>query len=347
MPFNRFIATLTLSASLIIAACDNSESIQAETEPPVPGDLGQTVDHHMHLSTDIDREALAAINAVLPPEMQGEEVDWSAPPIGAEEIIGELNGAGLDRGVIVSSGYLAVMPENPARLEDKEDMLRRINDSTMAEARRYPERLLGFCAVNPILVSAEAEIERCVETWNTDGLKLHFTNSDVDLRDAAHLARLRSVLETAARRNLPVMTHMRTRATDFGAEDVRNFATRVLIHTPNLDIHISHLSGWGGFDANTLEALEAWAYLFETTELAANDGIGFNTSATVTRHPNEFYAPVAELMHRIGIQRFFIGSDWPSHNSPRWVGLNVHNQLPLSETDMEALLSNAANWIAD
>lgn len=59
-------------------------------------------------------------------------------------------------------------------------------------------------------------------------MKLHLTNSGLDLRDKAHVARLARAFEAAGRHHKMIMIHMRTRAEDYGAQDVEIFLKAVL-----------------------------------------------------------------------------------------------------------------------
>jgi uncharacterized protein len=59
---------------------------------------------------------------------------------------------------------------------------------------RFTDRLRGFCSVNPLKDYALEEITRCARDPRLrSGLKMHFGNSDVDLGDAKHVARLLDV----------------------------------------------------------------------------------------------------------------------------------------------------------
>lgn len=62
------------------------------------------------------------------------------------------------------------------------------NDWTSQQVAQYPDRLRGFCGVNPIRVYALDEIARCArDPQLRAGLKLHFGNSDVNVNDGHRL----------------------------------------------------------------------------------------------------------------------------------------------------------------
>jgi predicted TIM-barrel fold metal-dependent hydrolase len=66
------------------------------------------------------------------------------------------------------------------------------NDWVSQQVARYPDRLQGFCSVDPLKGYALAEIARCAQNPNLHyGLKLHFGNSDVDLDNPEHVEKIR------------------------------------------------------------------------------------------------------------------------------------------------------------
>jgi len=73
----------------------------------------------------------------------------------AEQLIARMDRADIDRAVVFS------FPEQIS------------NDYIAESVERYPDRLIGFAAVNPWLTTAEDELKRAVETLGLKGLKLH------------------------------------------------------------------------------------------------------------------------------------------------------------------------------
>ena len=94
----------------------------------------------------------------------------------------------------------------------------------------------GHCgwphSVNPLGDNALAEIDRCVSTGAFAGLKLHFANSKVDLRDRDHVVTLRRLFARINALRLPTVVHVRTMRRDFGSEDVEAFTKGVLDNLP-------------------------------------------------------------------------------------------------------------------
>lgn len=76
--------------------------------------------------------------------------------------------------------------------------MRAENDWTAAQVAAHPDRLVGFCGVNPLKPYAMEEIERCAKDhYLRTGLKLHFGNSDVQLDVPEQVAQLKRVFASA------------------------------------------------------------------------------------------------------------------------------------------------------
>lgn len=314
-------------------------------EPPTPGELGVVADHHLHLQTAPGIRAMVAFNKNLDEELKSQHVDENMPVIYAADLIEQLDQAGIRYGTVLSSAYFYGMPEYKASNQERRDKTRKLNDLVADEVARYPKRLRAFCGVGVLSGFAIEEVTRCAEDLSMVGVKIHFANADVDLFRRDDLERLRQFFEHVRSLDLPVVLHMRTRNRDFGRADVDNFVNEVLVHVPGIELYIAHLSGWGGYDVNTHEALTTWAEVLESSAIAEPDKINFDIAATVTRHPAEENAKIAELVRRIGTAHFFVGSDWPAFNKPRWVPANFRNNVPLTAEELDDILNNVAPYI--
>ena len=84
-------------------------------------------------------------------------------------------------------------------------------DWTSAQIARFPERLVGFCSVNPVKHYAEAELARCAKDPPLRReLKLHVANSRVDYHNPEHIGRLRALFAAANGYRMAIIAHMRT-----------------------------------------------------------------------------------------------------------------------------------------
>src|SRR5215472_10992448 len=88
------------------------------------------VDHHQHL--------LRSANA--PPQ---------GSALNAEELIRQMDAAGIRRSVILSIAYQFGNPFRPA-VANEYQRVKEENDWTAAQAALYPDRLVAFCGVNPL-----------------------------------------------------------------------------------------------------------------------------------------------------------------------------------------------------
>jgi predicted TIM-barrel fold metal-dependent hydrolase len=109
----------------------------------------------------------------------------------ASDLVSLLNAAGMERALVLSVAYQLGNPNKPP-VAAEDAKVRAENDWTSQQVATFPDRLRGFCGVNPLKDYAIAEIMRCAQDPQLHfGLKLHFGNSDVDLRNPEHIAKLK------------------------------------------------------------------------------------------------------------------------------------------------------------
>jgi predicted TIM-barrel fold metal-dependent hydrolase len=299
----------------------------APSEAPVP-----LADHHQHL-----------FRAGLPRSPEG------SGPFGADRLVAMLDEAGIRRAVVLSVAYQFGNPNRPA-VEDEYAQVKAENDWTSGQVGLHPDRLVGFCAVNPLKDYALAELERCAADPNLrTGLKLHFGNSDVQLDLPAHAARVSEVFSAADRNGMAIVIHFRPSVSagrPFGADEARTFISQVLPAAPHVPIQIAHLSGAGGFDDPGIDqALEVFA-----GAVAAEDprvkNLYFDVSGVAGI--GEWKAKGALIVRRIrqlGLSRILYGSDGAvPGNTPReaW---QAFRELPLSEEEFARIAGNVAPYL--
>lgn len=272
--------------------------------PPAVG-----IDHHLHVHSPAIRDFLPAYCA-SPGRRRPCDPDFLDPPR-LESLLASMDAAGVRRGLLMSTGYLAESPlMQPARA-DAAALLRAANDFTAGLARERPQRFLAFIGLNPLTPTALPEIAR----WRGDpavtGIKLHLTNSGVDLRDPAHAASLAAVFRAAADAGFAIMIHLRTQRPDHGAEDVRLFLEQVLPEARGATVQVAHAGGWGGTDLATFSALGVFADAFaQDRDRHAN--VYFDLAAVYgDQTATADLARLAALVRRIGPDRFVAASDWP------------------------------------
>jgi hypothetical protein len=129
------------------------------------------------------------------------------------------------------------------------------------------------------------------------------------------------------------MIHMRTRAEDYGARDVRIFAEQILPHARDIPVVIAHSGGWGGLDENTWDALEAFRQVL-AGEPSRFPNLFFDLAQVfdVDTSP-ENRARLVGVMRSIGVERFAPGSDWPFSGSLDGYLNGAMGLLPLSSQE--------------
>jgi predicted TIM-barrel fold metal-dependent hydrolase len=160
-----------------------------------------------------------------------------------------LDQAGIRRAALFSIAYQFGNPNRPP-IANEYEQVQAENDRVSREVARYPDRLRGFCGVNPLKDYALAEIARCAKDPQMRfGLKLHFGNSDVQLEEPRHVARLREVFRAANDARMAIVMHVRSTISQrrpYGATQARALLTEVLPSAPDVPIQIAHLAGGRG-----------------------------------------------------------------------------------------------------
>jgi uncharacterized protein len=174
-------------------------------------------DHHQHLFSP----ALAALISPAPPATP-------VTPIAADDLIALLDAAGIKRAVVLSTAY--IWEQGTRNVDRPAEKLRADNDWTSQQVAKYPDRLIGFCGINPLKDYALDELARCAKNPNLrNGLKLHFGNSGVDYHNPQHLTQLRRVFSAANSYRMPIVVHMRASFSlklPYGRDEARIFLQR-------------------------------------------------------------------------------------------------------------------------
>ena len=294
-------------------------------------------DHHVHVHSPAILDFLPAYCSSLGRISACPEV--FTRPLTVDDLLADMDAAGVRRAFLMSTAYLAESPMMVPARHDAPDLIRAANDFTVDLARRHPDRLSAFVSVNPLTPTALPEIARWADDPFAAGVKLHLTNSDVDLRDPDDVAALARVFRAAAAGDMTIMIHMRTRAEDYGAKDVGVFLDQVLPQAQGVPVMIAHSGGWGGLDDNTWAAMTAFAEALEEHPDTSRS-LSFDLAQVFDAETSEAdLLRLVALMRRIGIDRFVAGSDWP-FSGPLNAYLNdVFARLPLTPAEAELIRS--------
>ena len=265
-------------------------------------------------------------------------------PLTVSDLLRQMDDAGVERALVLSTAYLAESPMMAAPAADHLQLVRAANDFTVGLAKRFPRRIGAFISVNPLSETALPEIDRWRGNEHVAGLKLHLTSSMVDLRSQDHLQRLAEVVSAASESRFAVVIHLGTVDPRYPAENVRNFVEQVVPSASGSPIQIAHAGGWGGLDAKTIAALTAFADALEDNP-SLSKTIWFDL-ADVFREdtPASDKLALVAVIRRIGPDRFVPGSDWPFVGDLKRYYSVIYPELPLSGEEWAIIRRNAPTY---
>lgn len=296
-------------------------------------------DFHQHLFSP----TAAALISPPPP---------AAPikPITAKDLIALLDDAGIPRATVLSVAYTY---GNPARsVPDEYEKVKAENDWTSQQVAQFPDRLVGFCGVNPLKDYALAEIDRCAKDPHLRrGLKLHIGNAAIDFHDPQHVAQLRRVFAAANAHRMAIVVHLRasiSKRLPYGADEARIFLSEVLPAAPDVPVQIAHLAGAGG--ARDPLADQALGVLAEA--VASRDPrtrrLWFDVTTVVLPSITPEQAQrVADRIREVGVRRVLYGSDAATGSNPlpRDGWALFRTRLPLTPAEIARIARNVPPYM--
>ena len=312
---------LALAALQLLAACAAAPAAVPRTAP--------LVDYHQHL-----------VSPAFMPIVKAPAVRDGAA------LVSELDAAGIERAVVLSVGY-SFADERKA-LADPDRLTREENDYTSAQVSSHPTRLIGFCSANLLRPVALDEIERCLGLPGMSGIKLHFGNNGITLRDPAHLTRVQQLFALAQRRRVPVLVHMRARGgSNYGAEDARIFLEDVVARAPDIEIVVAHLGATApGYGAQNDEVMALFGDASDRKDPRIRN-LYFEVSSNVTEEITpEQAALVAKRIRQVGTTRTLYGSDLNAPGGSIARGWEIfRTKVPLTDLEMQQVMRNRARFV--
>ena len=319
------IWSLGLLTGILIAAAPQrqTETISRTT----------AVDHHQHLFSP----AVAKLSPTL-------------APVDAAALVALLDAAGIERAVVLSLAYQYGNPNKPA-VEDEYTQVRAENDWTSQQVAKYPSRLRGFCAINPLRSYAIEEVNRCAKDPQLRaGLKMHFGNSDVDVTNPAHAEALRAVFRAANTHHMAIVVHMRTtisKQRPYGAAHARAFLDSVLPEAPDVTVQIAHLAGAGSYAPTGVdEVVQVFVDAIAKRDPRMSRVL-FDVSGVAGLGPwKEHALLIAKRIRELGVERILYGSDGAGggNPSPR-EALTSFRELPLTAAEFRTIEGNVAPYM--
>lgn len=203
----------------------------------------------------------------------------------AEELIHSMDQAGIDKSVIVNIGW--VTPELCAET----------NDYILESIARYPQRLIGFCSVQPQSIEAAiAEIERCARA----GIKgVGELRPDMQSFDLTNQEIMSPLVETIRKNHLILLIHTSEPVgheyTGKGAITPEKLYPFIASY-PDISLVCAH---WGG-------GLPFYALMPEIKKALKH--VYFDTAASSFLYRPQVYQQVSQL---VGADKILFGSDYP------------------------------------
>jgi predicted TIM-barrel fold metal-dependent hydrolase len=313
---------LALAAVLLVAACATTPA-----PAPAPARDAPVLDYHQHL-----------VSPAFAPIVKLPERDGAA-------LVRELDAAGIERAVVLSVGY-SFADERKA-LADPDRLTREQNDWTSTEVVKNAPRLIGFCSANPLRPVALEELERCLSLPGMVGVKLHFGNAGVTLREPAHLARIQQVFALAERKRAPVLVHMRARGgSNYGAEDAHIFLDKVVPTAPDIEIVVAHFGASGpGYSPQHDEVMAVFGAAAERRDPRMAN-LYFDVASNVTDEITPAEAALAvQRIRQVGLGRVLYGSDLtPPGGSIRRGWEIFRTRLPLTAAELQQIANNRTRF---
>jgi predicted TIM-barrel fold metal-dependent hydrolase len=264
-------------------------------------------------------------------------------PLDAQRLVAMLDAAQIKRAVVLSIGYWFDSPTRP--LVRSAEAMQAENTWTAEQAARFPERLIAFCSLNPVSDAATAAMRQCATDKRFKGVKLHMSNSRVDLMNADHVRRLRDVFAAANRARLPIVIHVRD-TERYGAPQARVFLEDVLTAAPDIPVQIAHL--WGGANFAP-DALAVYAEAVAARRPATRRLYFDVSDAALAASTPELAQVVADRIRQIGLDRILYGSDaaFGNHPDPRGSWAAFLKGIPLTAAEFETIARNVAPYLRE
>jgi predicted TIM-barrel fold metal-dependent hydrolase len=278
--------------------------------------------------------------------------DRSPGTFTAFELVKALDEAGIRRAVVLSMAYRYGNPNQPP-VPDEYAHVKAENDWVSQQIGHYPDRLRGFCGVDPLKDYALAEIARCAKDPNLrHGLKLHFGNSDVDLDNPQHVEKVRQVFAAASTHQMTIAVHMHssvTRHRPYGSKEAQIFLDHVLRSAAGSYVQIAHFAGSGGYDdSGTDQALCVFIQAIQKHD-ARMERVYFDITSVAGLGDWESKKDlIAKRTREIGIAHVVFGSDGAFGGGvPPARAWADFRKLPLSQDEFRTIESNITPYMRD
>jgi len=263
----------------------------------------------------------------------------SIPASGADELIALLDEANVEKAVMMSLGFFGRAAPDDRAVSDE-------NDFVAEEVAKSPDRLMGFCGINPLYPGAVEEIDRCLGLDGMVGIKLFVPFSGMDLTNADHVAALSAAFAKAQEHDAPVQLHTQT-TTDppMDASASANLAAIIAAHS---DVRVNHSHCAGVIDEHTSQV---WL-----GSMRPNADTSFlDLSICLNNFEDAPFSKRELIVWRLrewGIERLTWSSDYtrlrgPTSRLTPLAALETLTKYPFTQEELDIILNNDASaWLS-
>jgi len=234
--------------------------------------------------------------------------------ITAEELIAAMDEYEIDKSVILNLGWTS------------HELCVETNNYILEAIARYPQQLIGFCAIQPLAGDkAIEELERCARGGARGIGEMRPDVQGFDLKDNKVI---KPIAEAAIEHNLIFLTHASEPVGHqyFGKGSITpEVIYPFIVSFPDLKIVCAH---WGG-------GLPFYALMPEVGRAFSN--VYFDTAATPFLYKAQIFKQVADIT---GSDKILFGSDYPLL-SPRRI-IDQIESVKLSQKDRVKILGGNA-----
>lgn len=319
--FRRLVVFASTGLLAAAAGTDAARAQGQAAEPLVAN--GAALDVHTHIASQ-----------VLTDRFTGGGV----PNAGAEDLIARLDEGNVRRAVILSAAYLG----EAAGFTDDSNMAPE-NDFVAGEVAKYPDRLIGFCGINPLYPSAPAEVDRCLDLTGMVGVKIHLEGSSLDLNRQADFDGLNAVFDRIAAHDAPVLMHVADRwGVSLSGDALAHLAIILGTHP---EVRVAHAHCAGNTDDHMIETwlrVRQSGYNAETSYVDVSACLAFYADAPLSQREL-----IVWRFRKWGIDHVLFGSDYFAlfGETPRQT-LDILTKYPFTQEDLDTILSNdGSGWL--
>ena len=233
---------------------------------------------------------------------------------GAKEIVDSMDIEGVDKSVVFGFPWRS------------SDLSKRHNDYILEAVDRFPERLAGFCCIDPFNKDAVPEVVRCLEAGLSGIGEIAFYQSGID---EASQEKLKPLMEICEDKNLPVLIHTNEPVGHYYPGKTPNTLEQIYRLVRKFSNNKIVLAHWGGgmFFFNLLKK-EVGEYL---------KNVYFDTAASPFLYYPQIYQIAIQI---IGKNKILFGSDFPLLKPSKY--FKEFEKAGLSKDEIESICGNNA-----